>query len=750
MRDDLGANTTHPSAEQNVLHKLLLRLFPFIRGFKYYSSSQLRADLIAGLTVALVLIPQSMAYAQLAGLPAYYGLYAALLPPVIAALFGSSHQLATGPVAVVSLMTSTALAPLATAGSEAYIAYAVLLALLVGLFQFFLGAFRLGLVVNFLSHPVVNGFTNATAIIIATSQLSKLFGVDVATAQHHYETIYNVIKAATINTHWLTFAFAAFSFAIMIVLRRLNRRIPNVLVAVILTTIISWAIQYERNTKVSINQIAAPELQLSIQVYNSTLDEIEKKTGERVAFRPEIRATEQVHGMQSVEVLDLKHQAAVLDLKISELKEEQELFASQLHSSRFEAARGSDGRLNFFPHGQVPSGLKGDGRKWRLKVGTQSLDEDALLFIGGGAVVGSIPRGIPRLTSPAVDVATVMDLLPMAVIISLLGFMEAISIAKAMAAKTGQRLDPNQELIGQGLANIVGSLNQSYPVSGSFSRSAVNLQSGAVSGLSSAFASMVVLITLLFLTPLLYYLPQAVLASIIIMAVVNLLNVRGFIHAWHAQKYDGAIAVITFVCTLAFAPHLDKGIMIGVALSLGYYLLRNIKPDIAALSKWQDGTYRDADKRSLEKCLYIAVIRFNNSLFFANVNYLEETILETIANRPQLRHILVVGNGINELDASGEEMLSQLVSRVREAGYDFSLSGLNDAVLDTIRRTHLYEKIGEDHIFGNVALAVKYLYPKTHQSSREERCPLLEAISVKEVRSQPNGEAGEAAERAAS
>ncbi len=185
---------------------------------------------------------------------------------------------------------------------------------------------------------------------------------------------------------------------------------------------------------------------------------------------------------------------------------------------------------------------------------------------GGGAVVGVIPRGLPSLTMPKIDLKTLLHLFPYAAIISLLGFMEAISIAKAMAGKTGQRLDPNQELIGQGLANIFGSIGESYPTSGSFSRSEVNLQAGAVSGLSSVFTSLTVVIVLLFFTPLLYHLPQPVLAAVIMMAVIGLVNVSGFIHAWNAQWYDGAISIITFIATLAFAPHLDKGIMIGVVL----------------------------------------------------------------------------------------------------------------------------------------------------------------------------------------
>jgi MFS superfamily sulfate permease-like transporter len=318
-----------------------------------------------------------------------------------------------------------------------------------------------------------------------------------------------------------------------------------------------------------------------------------------------------------------------------------------------------------------------------------------------------------------------LDLLPMAIIISLLGFMEAISIAKAMAARTGQRIDPNQELIGQGLGNIIGCLGQSYPVSGSFSRSAVNLQAGAVTGLSNAFSSLVVVLTLLFFTPMLYHLPQAVLASVIMMAVIGLVNVSGFIHAWKAQKYDGAISVITFVTTLYFAPHLDKGIMIGVLLSLALYLLRNMKPQMATLSKSPDGHYRNAERWSLETCKHVSVLRFNNSLFFANVNYLEDEILREVSLMPELKHVLIVGNGMNELDASGEVLLSQLVSRLRESGHDVSFSGLNDHVIDVMKRTHLYEKIGDDHFYHTVAEAVSSIHKGTCLVDKGYRCPLL-------------------------
>ena len=705
---------------------MVARIFPFTGWFKGYTLSHLRADFISGITVALVLIPQSMAYAQLAGLPAYYGLFAAFLPPMVASLFGSSRQLATGPVAVVSLMTATALEPFATAGSGSFIAYALLLALLVGIFQFALGIFRLGLIVNFLSHPVVNGFTNAAALIIASSQLSKLFGVYVDKAEHHYETVFNVFKAAWDYTHWPTLAIAILAFAILAGLKRLNRRIPNVLVAVIITTVISWAIGFEKNYTGPLDAIESLQIKKTVKEFNRALAGFDRLGEERVVLAARSKKAEKNHGRRSAEVLPLHHELNLLNLEIEELKEAIHVDRTRLRSFKFEAAEENGGGLRFYLSDLIPQGKQSDGPRWRLKVGNTPLDENAITFIGGGAVVGFIPKGLPKFKAPQFDLDMVLNLFPMVVIISLLGFMEAISIAKAMAARTGQRLDPNQELIGQGLANIIGSIGQSYPVSGSFSRSAVNFQSGAVTGLSNVFSSGLVVLTLLFFTPLLYYLPQAVLAVIIMMAVIGLVNVKGFIHAWHAQKHDGIVALVSFSATLAFAPHLDRGILIGVALSLGFYLYRTMKPDIAILSKYTDGAFRNSDRFQLAQCKHIAVIRCNSSLFFVNVNYLEEEILERVASMPELKHVHIVGNGINELDASGEGMLSTIVDRVREAGYGMSISGLNDTVLDVMRRTGLYGKIGEANLFRSVAATVEAIYEKYHLGSDEKPCPLLQ------------------------
>ena len=707
---------------------MLTRVFPFLGWFKDYDLTSLRTDFISGLTVALVLIPQSMAYAQLAGLPPYYGLYASFLPPMVAALFGSSRQLATGPVAVVSLMTAASLEPLATAGSPGYIAYAILLALTVGALQFALGVLKLGLVVNFLSHPVVNGFTNAAAIIIASSQLSKMFGVYVDKAQHHYETIIRVIQSAWHYTHWPTLAMGALAFGIMYGLRRISPKIPNVLVAVVITTLISWMTGFQHNKAVDVSAIQVPEIRGMVEKFNHSVAIIPSLAEERAEVNTALDVANQ--NQDIIGVLDAEHEINVLTINMARVHHEIHEIRSAIREILFEGILQEDGSLKFYPKNALPEGAEGDGRTWRIKVGNKSLKTDQLLMIGGGVVVGEIPSGLPTLSMPKVDVGVILHLLPYAAIISLLGFMEAISIAKAMAAKTGQRLDPNQELIGQGLGNILGAMGKSYPTSGSFSRSAVNLQSGAISGLSSVFTSLMVIVALLFFTPLLYHLPQSVLAAVIMMAVIGLINVSGFVHAWEAQWYDGAIAIISFLATLAFAPHLDRGIMIGVVLSLLVFLYKSMRPKMAFLSRDEDQVLRCSLNHGLEECKYIAMLRFDGSLFFANSSYLEDQIADVMVEKKLLKHIILVSNGINDIDASGEETLSLLVDRIRSAGIDISLSGVNETVMKVLKRTHFLEKVGEDHIYPTMEKAIGSVHEITHRGGDEKVCPLLTACHL--------------------
>lgn len=703
---------------------MIYKFLPFLQWFKAYSAAKFKIDFLAGLTVALVLIPQSMAYAQLAGLPAYYGLYAAFLPPMVASLFGSSRQLATGPVAVVSLMTAACLEPLASAGSDAFIAYSVMLAFTVGVFQFLLGVLRLGLIVNFLSHPVVNGFTNAAAIIIASSQLSKMFGVYVDKAPHHYETIIRVVAAAMDYTHWPTLIMGVASIAMMVGLKRINPKIPNVLVAVVITTLISWGIGFEHNLEATTAQIRSPKIKAELESFNHTLEQIAALADERTLATKELEAAKDSHAHKT-QLLALEFEVNEDTALISELKLKASAIRTRLRGYNFAATEHGD-HLFFVTLTKEASPVNRiDNRVYRIKLGNKPLDLNAIILTGGGAVVGTIPKGLPSLGVPAITPATFFQLLPFAVIISLLGFMEAIAIAKAMAAKTGQRLDPNQELIGQGLANMVGAIGKSYPVSGSFSRSAVNLQAGAVTGLSSVITSLVVIITLLFFTPLLYHLPQAVLASVIMMAVIGLVNVSGFVHAWRAQWYDGAISVITFIATLALAPHLEEGIYIGVGLSLAVFLFKCMRPRVPTLSRAEDESLRDAGLNDLAACHHIELIRFEGPLFFANASYLEDEINRRMRSDSAIRHFIIAANGINDMDASGQETLGLVVQRLRSAGYGVSLCGVNDAVYDVLCRTHLLDEIGKHNIYPTTEKAIHDVYEHTHQGTTEKSCPLL-------------------------
>jgi len=231
-------------------------------------------------------------------------------------------------------------------------------------------------------------------------------------------------------------------------------------------------------------------------------------------------------------------------------------------------------------------------------------------------------------------------------------------------------------------------------------------------------------VVLVFFTPLLYHLPQAVLAAVIMMAVIGLVNVSGFVHAWRAQWYDGAISIISFVCTLGFAPHLDKGIMIGVVLSLLVFLYKSMRPSVTSLSKYEDEAFRSSVLYQLKGCEYIDLIRFEGTLFFANASYLEDQINDRIKNRENLRHIIIAANGINDIDATGEETLALIVENVRSGGVDISFSGVNDKVMTVMKRTHLLEMIGEDHIYPTMEKAIASVYPAAHHNGIEKKCPL--------------------------
>jgi SulP family sulfate permease len=556
---------------------ILKRFFPFKDWISDLKNPKiLQADIIAGLTVALVLVPQSMAYAQLAGLPPYYGLYASFLPVAIASVFGSSRQLATGPVAVVSLLTAAALEPIASNDPSGYVAYAIMLAFLVGIFQLSLGLLRMGVLVDFLSHPVVTGFTNAAAIIIATSQLSKLFGVNVVSADHHYQTVLNVISESLVNTHSPTLMMGLLAIFIILLVRKISSRYPAVLISVVITTFISWYVKFE---------------------------------------------------------------------------------------------------LNY-----------------------------------GGKVIGVVPDGLPSIQMPQIDLSQLINLGTVAIAISLIGFMEAISIAKAMATQTKQRLDADQELIGQGLSNIVSSFFQGYPVSGSFSRSAVNISAGAVTGFSSVITGIVVGITLLFLTPLLYHLPQATLAAVIITAVINLIKFKPIKYAWRVQKHDAIISVVTFFVTLLLAPELELGIIVGIVLSLGSYCYRSMRPRVICLSKNNQGVFRNSDTNNIPKCCSISVMRFDGPLIFTNAGHFENEVIERVATKPELRYFIIDAIAINEIDATGQDMLHSLSSRLYEQKINLYFARVHKPIQKIFKETGFSTGEWSNHFHRTIDDAIEYAW----------------------------------------
>lgn len=670
------------------------RLFPFLRWLPLQKQT-VRADVIAGATVAMVLIPQSMAYAQLAGMPAYYGLYAAFLPVMIGAMWGSSHQLATGPVAMVSLLTGSALTQFAAPGTEQFIALAILLALMVGLMELAMGLFRLGAIVNFLSHPVIVGFTNAAAIIIALSQFNKLLGVHSARSDRFLADVWDVVLRSG-DTHWPTLAMGLLALVIMLLVRRYRPAWPGVLIAVALTTTLSWAIDFERNVTADATEFRDPQVRNIIDSLTALASRSTELRAEAAAKSAEISALTASEGTDHPRLIMLNADLEFIRLELRAVEAERRIRFAEIRRLRFTGVT-ETATSEFQLIGSVPAGTPTDNRRWVIS----KIDNGRILMAGGGEVVGAIPAGIPDPELPQIKWDTVLKLLPTALIIALVGFMEAISIAKSMSTRTKQRINADQELIGQGLANIVGSMFQSFPVSGSFSRSAVNLATGAMTGLSSVIAGLIVLVTLLLFTPLLYHLPQAALAAIIMLAVANLVNFKALRQAWQAHRHDGIAAIVTFVATLSFAPHLDNGILVGAALAIVLYLYRTMRPRVAVLGRHADGTLREAKLFNLPTSEKLIVIRFDGSLFFANVPYFEDVILEQAAQHPQARHILIVGDAINELDASGEEMIRHLVHRLRENGVTMVFSGLKRQVLSVMEKTGLDNSIGPQNFHRN-------------------------------------------------
>jgi SulP family sulfate permease len=557
------------------------RLFPMLE-WPRPTRQTISHDLIAGISVSLLAIPQSLAYAQLAGVPVHYGLYAALIPSVVGVLFGSSGILSTGPVAMTSLLTAASVGHFATPGSDQFVAYVTLLALISGLFQVGLGLARAGALLNLLSHPVLIGFINAAAFIIALSQLPVLTGIPVTQTDHFLADTWNVL-ARIESLHFMSLVYGVCAIVLLFSFRRFAPKLPGVLISVAMLT---WGSYY----------------------------------------------------------------------------------------------------FDFAVH--------------------------------GGKAVGAVPAGLPSLSTPAFSWNAIVALLPAAFVIALISFMEAMSSCKIIAIRTRTRWDENQELIGQGLAKIAAAFCHSMPVSGSFSRSALNLASGARTGMSSLVAAGFILLTLLFLTPLLYHLPKPALAAMIILAVAGLVDMPAMRHAWLASRDDGIAAGATFIATIVFAPNIQNGLLTGIIFSLGAYIYRRMSPRVVMVGPHPDGTFRDVEHYKLPPLhREIAALRFDASLFFANVSFFEDAILKLERDNPDLQFIMIVANGINHVDASAVEMLRALARRLRECGITLVLSGAKKQVLEVMERTGLLREFGEANMFGTDRLALEALLARVGEGT---------------------------------
>ncbi|GDY13238.1 sodium-independent anion transporter [Planctomycetota bacterium] len=535
---------------------------PALRWFPL-SAPVLRADVVAGLTVGLLCVPQAMAYAQLAGMPAFYGLYAAIVPAIVGALFGWCGQLQTGPVAMTSMVTAAVLAPFALAGSPHYVELAVLLGLLVGLIRLALGLCHGSFLLNVISHPVVLGFTSAAGLIIAGSQIHEVFGLPAAprTGTFLWDEwqVVSQLGQARIDT----VAFAVTSFGLLLWMQRW-KPLPAALVVSSVATVVAWLTGYAAS---------------------------------------------------------------------------------------------------------------------------------------GGHVIGAVPHSLPPLTIPAWDWAIVADLLPGAVLVTVVGFLEVLSASKTAAARTRQAINLDQELVGQGLAGIAGSFTGAFPVSGSLSRSAVNLDAGAGTGISAIVTGLFVLAVLLLAAPLLYHLPVAVLAAVILAAVLSLIDLGALNRAWRVNRHDGLTGWTTFIATLVLAPNLVAGFAIGASLAMVLLLVRMMRPRVVVVARAGDGTWRDAHRHGLAMRDDLVLIRLDGRLSFVNVAHVEESVLEILSRFPRMRALVLSGDGLNELDASGEDLLRRLHDRLGELGAVLAMCGLKAQITDTLSRSGLDQVIGAEQIY---------------------------------------------------
>ena len=556
----------------------LKRYFPILDWGRSYTKDTLLDDGLAAIIVTIMLIPQSLAYAMLAGLPPEIGLYASILPLVAYAIFGTSRALAVGPVAVVSLMTAAAVGQMAVQGTPEYLGAAMLLAGLAGLMLTAMGIFRLGFLSNFLSHPVISGFITASGLLIATSQLKHIFGVPA-----HGHTLIEIVGSLAGHVAEIN--------------------LPTLIIGAAATGFLFWV------------RSGLKPLLLRLGL-GPRLADIATKTGPVMAV--------------AVSILTV-------------------------------------------------AGLGLDAK--------------------GVAIVGAIPVGLPDIGLPPLDFELASSLALSAALISVIGFVESVSVAQTLAAKRRQRIDPDQELIGLGTANLAASFSGGYPVTGGFARSVVNFDAGAQTPAAGAFTAIGIALATLFLTPLLFLLPKAVLAATIIVAVLSLVDLGAVRRTFRYSKSDGLAMAGTIAVTLTAG--VEIGVTTGVVLSIAMHLYRTSRPHIAMVGL-VEGTehFRNVKRHEVRTSDCLVTMRPDESLYFANARYLEDQVLNLLAERPGLQHFILMCPAINEIDSSGLESLEAINHRLEEAGVTFHLSEVKGPVMDRLKKTDFLE-----HLTGEVFLS---------------------------------------------
>jgi SulP family sulfate permease len=685
---------------------VLIKLFPFLRWFPP-TADNLRADVIAGVTIAMILVPQSMAYASLAGLPVVYGLYASFLPVIVASLWGASRFLHTGPVAMLSLMSAAAIEPLASRGSEEFIHLSLVLALLVGVLRLALGLFRMGVLINFASHPVILGFTNAAALIIGLSLLNGFLGVPMPRSDSFLADLWQVLEQVPL-TNGPTLLFGLVTLVALYWLRARFPKLPGVLIVVIMGTLVSAGIGFEKTRTIAPQQIADATVRAQFEKMMNDEARLYKIKAERQTINEELQ-----------QIAANSDRAYKLQTELLRRQGEENTLKHSLYRQRVETHRlalvseaQANGELLY--KNAITSGPFVTVWRWSGYTG------DQFKLTGGGAVVGNIPSGVPGFSVPQIDLGIVSDLFAVAFIMAMIGFMEATSISRALAAKTREKLNPNQELIGQGLANIVGSFFQSYVVSGSFSRSAVAARVGAKTGFYAIISALGVLLVMLFLTDYLYHLPKAVLAAIVMSAVFGLIDFKSMVHAWNVRRADGFVGMVTFFTTLIMAPALADGVLVGVTLTILLFLTGTMKPRSEVLGRTSTGSLAGAAAHDLAPISenYV-VMRFDDSLVFISAAHFEQAVLKSLSEFPHARAILVIGQGINRIDATGEEKLRALTRDLQAADITLMLSSLKRQVREALERAGLDQVIGQENIFSSKETALRILeqrYPDHHMN----------------------------------